>query len=159
MDEKDYSFTLKSLHLSKCTSSERDLMNKAVEYLQYSHAPYSRFFVGAAVELEDGTIYGGANQENASYPLCMCGERVALYHAAMAQPNKKIRSIAITAKNEKMKLIKPVMPCGACRQVILEYENISGNDIKIYLKDDNDIVHILNSIKDVLPLSFDATFL
>jgi cytidine deaminase len=159
MEEKAYSFTLKSLHLSECDLSEKELIEVAVDYLQYSHAPYSKFYVGASVLLEDGSIYGGANQENASYPLCMCGERVALYHAAMAQPMKKIRSIAITAKNEKMKLIRPVMPCGACRQVILEYEIISGNDIKIYLKDDNDMVHILNSIKDVLPLSFDATFL
>lgn len=132
---------------------------KAIEYLAFSYAPYSKFKVGAAVMMDDGSLYGGANQENASYPLCMCAERVALYHASMQSPDQLIKCMAITAKHNTKKLIQPAMPCGACRQVINEYEYRNKQPIKLYLINDLKEAFMCESIKILLPFSFDGSVL
>ena len=135
------------------------LLQKAEAYLEIAYAPYSNFQVGAAVLTNIGHIFGGANFENASYPLCMCGERNALYHCTMASPNEVPSAIAITAKMKGKNITSPVMPCGACRQVILEYEYRYGIDIAIYLLTNDDKVFKISSIKNILPYSFDGSFL
>jgi cytidine deaminase len=145
--------------LHEMTEIEKKLVLKAVSQLDFAYAPYSNFHVGAAVLLENDNIYGGCNQENASYPLCMCGERVALYHTAISEPNGLIKALAITARNQYHQLTAPVMPCGACRQVILEYEQKQGQKIKIYLKTDDDKVYISESAANLIPFGFDASFL
>lgn len=145
--------------LDELTEEDRILMQKAIEQLPFAYAPYSNFHVGAAVRLVDGNMYVGCNQENASYPLCMCGERVALYHAAANQPNTAVASLAITIKNQKAYIDKPVSPCGACRQVISEYEFRHRHAIRILLKSDGDEVYEVDSVSDILPLGFNATFL
>ena len=68
------------------TSIESQLMDKAIEALDLSYAPYSNFNVGAALITTNGSISKGANQENASYPLCICGERVALFNSSINHP-------------------------------------------------------------------------
>ena len=146
-------------NITDLTEIERTMVIEAVHQLDNAYAPYSNFHVGAAVLLEDGNIHGGSNQENASYPLCMCGERVALYHSAIASPNVKITSLAITARNQYHKLTQPVMPCGACRQVILEYEQRQNQKIKIYLRTDDDKIYISESAANLIPFGFDASFL
>ncbi|MBK8514950.1 MAG: cytidine deaminase [Saprospiraceae bacterium] len=138
---------------------DRELMLMAVEELKNAYAPYSNFHVGAAVRLNDQSVYIGSNQENASYPLCMCGERVALYNAAANKPFVPIESLAITIKNLNMIIAKPVSPCGACRQVISEYEFRHRQAIRIFLKSDNDEVYVISSVNDLLPLGFNASFL
>ena len=138
---------------------DRELMLMAVEELKNAYAPYSNFHVGAAVRLNDQSVYIGSNQENASYPLCMCGERVALYNAAANKPFVPIESLAITIKNLSMIIDKPVSPCGACRQVISEYEFRHRQAIRIFLKSDNDEVYVISSVNDLLPLGFNASFL
>ncbi len=140
-------------------AKEEALIAESVFQLDYAYAPYSEFHVGAAVMMENGTIYGGCNQENASYPLCMCGERVALYHATMAAPGQKVYAIAITARNKKAKLLSPVMPCGACRQVILEYELRHKHPIKLYFRADDEKIYITENSACLVPYSFDASFL
>ncbi|HCV50569.1 MAG TPA: cytidine deaminase, partial [Saprospirales bacterium] len=119
----------------------------------------SGFLVGAAVQLNNGVVLGGCNQENASYPLCMCGERVALYNAAANYPHQSVVSLAIVARNPRKKLTQPVSPCGACRQVIAEYESRYGSDIRIILKGETNDVIIFDTIKELLPYGFDGTFL
>lgn len=146
-------------HLHELAEIERNMIKEAVKQLDFAYAPYSNFYVGASVLLENGNIYGGCNQENASYPLCMCGERVALYHTAIAEPNVLIKALTITARNQYHQLTSPVMPCGACRQVILEYEQKQGQKIKIYLKTDDDKVYISESAANLIPFGFDASFL
>lgn len=145
--------------LEDLTETDRILMLKAVGQLENAYAPYSKFHVGAAVRLIDGSIYEGSNQENASYPLCICGERVALYNAAVYKPNIPVESLAITIKNQQMKIEKPVSPCGACRQVISEFEFRHKQPIRILLKSDSPEVYELNSVADLLPLGFNGTFL
>ena len=134
-------------------------LKQAVSYIDYAYAPYSNFLVGASTLLKNGSIYGGANQENASYPLCMCAERVSLFHMAMDQKDFEIECIAITAKHQSKKLVNPAMPCGACRQVILEFEQRNKKPIIIYLINDDGIVYKVDSIQELLPYSFDPSVL
>ncbi|MFZ1703294.1 MAG: cytidine deaminase [Saprospiraceae bacterium] len=138
---------------------DKELLEIAIEQLEFAYAPYSKFRVGAAVRLLDGTVFPGSNQENASYPLCMCGERVALYNAAANKPSVAPATLAIVIKNEVKPIDKPVSPCGACRQVIAEFEHRYQQPIRILLKSDASKVYEIQSIKDILPLGFDASFL
>jgi len=77
-----------------------------------SYSPYSRYPVGAAVMMDSGRIYTGCNVENASFGLTVCAERVAIFNA-VSHGEKKIRALCVAAKSAK--------PCGACRQVIIEF--------------------------------------
>ena len=135
------------------------LIDKALEFRNKAYAPYSKFLVGAAVLTKSGLMFGGANQENASYPLCMCGERVALYHSAMAAPGDEVVAVAICVKSPIGDIMQPVMPCGACRQVIKEYEDRYKGDIRIIIRTDDGRVWMVKSVKDLLPLGFDDSFL
>ncbi|MDN4080275.1 cytidine deaminase [Paenibacillus polymyxa] len=100
------------------------LIQKALEARNQAYVPYSNFQVGAAVLGSDGTIYHGCNVENASYGLCNCAERTAIFKM-VSEGCRKIDSIAVAADTEG-----PVSPCGACRQVISEFAH---QDTKIYL--------------------------
>jgi cytidine deaminase len=135
------------------------LLQSAMEALSLAYAPYSKFHVGAAVRVQDGHIVLGANQENASYPLCMCGERIALYNAAIGYPNQRIESCAIVAHNMQLKLEKPVSPCGACRQVLSEFEVRQSAPIRLILKGDGDEILVFQGIETLLPFSFNNSYL
>lgn len=111
-----------------------------------AYAPYSNFFVGAAVRTENGKIYTGCNVENASYGLTVCAERNALANAIAAGESKFIE--LVVASNTG------VSPCGACRQVILE---LCG-DIPIVLLDEAGNESQTTS-RDLLPSAFDKTML
>jgi cytidine deaminase len=127
--------------------------------MDLAYAPYSNFQVGSAALTESGLIYGGSNQENASYPLTMCSERNAMYRAALSAPGDKVMAVAITARSKDGMLAKPVMPCGACRQVLLEFEERYERDLSIYVITADDTVYIMQRAKDLLPLSFDKSYL
>ena len=95
---------------------KKELILKAKEARALSYSPYSRFAVGAAVLTKDGKVFVGANIENSAYPLCMCAERNALYHAMMNGYKKDdFVALALSADTDG-----PCSPCGACRQVISE---------------------------------------
>ena len=138
---------------------DRKLLKKAEQQAKKAYAPYSNFYVGAAVLLENGKIITGCNQENASYPLSLCAERVALFTAHSKYPTFAIERLAIIAINPNNKVCNPISPCGACRQVIRESELRSKQDIKIILKGETDQTIIMDSIKILLPLSFDGSAL
>lgn len=146
-------------NISELPIEEQNVMNKAIEMLANVYAPYSGFYVGSGVMTMNGTIYGGCNQENASYPLCICGERVALYNAGANEPKSPIKLLAIVCHNPKKKVEKPVSPCGACRQVISEFEKRHNQSFPILLKGDSDLIYRLESGTDLLPFSFDNTYL
>jgi len=141
------------------TDVEKHLLNNAIEATKAAYAPYSKFKVGAAVLLDDGTIIKGNNQENATYPNGLCAERVALFNAASNFPNKKISAIALTIEYEGKDITEPVFPCGSCRQSILEYEDRFKQNIKIYIIGPNKEVVIIKSVKDILPFAFSGDFL
>jgi len=140
-------------------SDYRSLLKKAEEQLDHAYAPYSNFHVGAAVQLIDGTIYGGSNQENASYPLCMCAERVALYNAAVHSPGIAPDIIAITVRKHNGSDQTPVSPCGACRQVIAENEFRFNRPVKLILGSSTSSIFFIDSISDILPFGFNQTYL
>jgi cytidine deaminase len=119
--------------LEELDSESRYLVHKAKEASLLAYAPYSKFQVGAALILDDGTVITGANQENASYPLCMCAERVALYAASASHPSRKIQKIAVVAHKKNHKELVPASCCGACRQVLLEYEHRQHQPIEIVM--------------------------
>ncbi len=123
-----------------------------------SYAPYSHFYVGAALLLDDDTILEGSNQENASYPIGLCAERIALAAKASLAPDKKIKAIAISVRKEEGFLKEACAPCGICRQSIFESENQQCQDIKVILYGEDEIL-IFKSIKDLLPFHFDASYL
>lgn len=131
----------------------KTLVSKAIDATDNSYSPYSNFKVGAALQLEDGTIVIGANQENAAFSVTMCAERSAIFNAQSNHPNIAITTIAIAAKNVNGLVHTPISPCGSCRQVILEMEQRYKRNIKILLCGSEGI-YVINSIKDLLPLSF-----
>ncbi len=119
--------------IEELDAESKYLVHKAKEASMHAYAPYSKFFVGAALILEDGTVVIGANQENASYPLCMCAERVALYTAGVEHPEKKILKMAVIAHKKNHKELIPATSCGACRQVMQEFEMRQGSPIEVVM--------------------------
>jgi cytidine deaminase len=137
----------------------KGLMNKAIEAKQNAYAPYSKFKVGAAMLLEDGSIITGNNQENAAYPSGMCAERVAIWKVSSDFPNKKILKLAISASSSSQILKEPVAPCGACRQTLSEYEIKQKDKIEVYFMGEVGEIIKTESVLDLLPIAFDKTFL
>lgn len=124
----------------------RKLIDAAIEARKLSYSPYSKFAVGAAILTKDGKIISGANIENASYGLCMCAERNAIYQAYLQGYHKDdLVALAVAADTDK-----PCSPCGACRQVISELMNGSCPVIMTNLN--SDVLEM--SVKELLPLSF-----
>ncbi len=142
-------------HQDELSESDRNLLKKAYKAADKAYAPYSEFYVGAALLLENGKIITGNNQENVAYPSGLCAERVAVFNAGALYPDVPINTIAIVAKTNRFELHQPVSPCGACRQVIAEYENRHHNKIRIVLKGQTDEVWVVEGIKTLLPLIFD----
>ena len=138
---------------------DRQLIIAAQQATEHSYAPYSRFHVGAAALLDDGIIVTGSNQENAAYPSGMCAERTTLFYASSAYPNKAIVALAIAAYTDGAFTSTPIAPCGACRQVMLEIEQRYGRPIRIILYGTQGIYIIEGGIRELLPLTFDASFL
>lgn len=137
----------------------QSLMIQAIETRKNAYAPYSKFRVGAAILLDNGKIVLGSNQENAAYPSGLCAERVAIFQAGAIYPNAKIVKLAITAASDTNPTLSPIPPCGACRQSIAEYEFKQDTPIEIYFMGESGEVYKSNSINNILPLSFDKTYL
>lgn len=129
---------------------EREALEAAQKAAQFAYAPYSRFPVGAAVILEDGRIFTGNNQENAAYPSGLCAERVVLFQVGAASLSAYIRILAIYAP----RLEAPVMPCGACRQVMHEYQQHSPRPWIILTAGGGDTVYRFVGTEGLLPLAF-----
>ena len=145
--------------ISELPTEIQDLMTKAHEAREKAYAPYSHFKVGAALQLETGEIITGNNQENAAFPSGLCAERVAIFHAGATYPGTKIVAMAITARSLNHKVETPTPPCGACRQSIAEYEVNQETPIQIYFMGEEGKVVRSASMKDLLPLVFDSSYL
>lgn len=137
----------------------KTLMDKAFEAKETAYAPYSKFKVGAALLLENGSIITGNNQENAAYPSGICAERVAVWKASSDFPDEKIIALAITASSSSQLTEEPVAPCGACRQSLFEYEIKQKDKIEVYFMGEIGKVIKTDSVLDLLPIAFDKSFL
>lgn len=130
------------------------LVHKAKDATSHAYAPYSRFLVGAAVLLQDGTVITGTNQENAAYPSGMCAERVALFSAISQHPNAIITKIAVVAKRKNTKELLPATSCGPCRQVMLEFETRQNKNIEVVMLNQEHHWVKAVSAKSLLPFCF-----
>lgn len=137
---------------------KQELINKAKEQVIKAYAPYSGFQVGAAIELENGEIFAGSNQENSAYPSGLCAERVAMFYANAQYPDVAVKTLAIAAFTNGNFLEYPVTPCGSCRQVLLETEQRFEKDITILLYGTKEVFK-LGNVKQLLPLCFEKSSL
>lgn len=134
---------------------DRQLAKAAIEAIGNSYAPYSHFNVGAAVMLEDGEIIKGSNQENAAYPSGLCAERTALFYAGATYPDKAVIKLAIAAGQNGKLCDTPATPCGACRQVMAQYQFKGGRPMEVLLIGARNIWKF-SKVDDLLPLIFDS---
>lgn len=139
--------------LDDLPEQDKKLIMLAREAGLNAYAPYSGFRVGAAVLLENAEIITGNNQENAAYPSGLCAERIALFYAAANYPSVAVRALAISNFNNGGISTEIAKPCGSCRQVIGEYEDLSHLPIKIILDGGNSI-QVFEGIDNLLPLRF-----
>lgn len=127
---------------------DQELMNLAYQARERSYSPYSHFAVGAALLCADGTVYMGCNVENASFTPTCCAERVAFF-SAMADGKKDFSKIAIVGAKAGSLPDKIIMPCGVCRQVMLEF---CKDDFEILVTDGKDIT--VCRLGDIMPGAF-----
>ena len=147
--------SIKVYDYHELSTEERKLTESALEATLRSYAPYSNFHVGASVLLEDGTIVTGTNQENVAYPSGLCAERTALFYASASRPDKAMTAIAIAASQNGELLETPVTPCGACRQVMAQYQLKSGLPMMVLLIGAHSILKF-EKVDDLLPFIFDS---
>ena len=141
--------------LDELEPKDKELAQAAIDATAQAYAPYSKFNVGAAVLFEDGIIVKGSNQENAAYPSGLCAERTALFYASASRPDKPMTAIAIAASQNGELLETPVTPCGACRQVMAQYQLKSGLPMMVLLIGAHSILKF-EKIDDLLPFIFDS---
>ena len=141
--------------IEEMDAADRMLVEEAIEAQKGSYAPYSNFNVGAAVLLEDGTVVRGSNQENAAYPSGLCAERTAMFAASANHPGKAMLAIAIVGGFDHAVAATPCTPCGACRQVMAEYQTLSGKPMRIIMYG-TERAWKFDRVDDILPFIFDS---
>ena len=142
--------------IEELSPSDKDLLLKAREVTRYAYAPYSFFNVGAAAQLQNGELVTGTNQENASYPVGICAERVLLSTASSLYPGIGINSLAIAYNNLKGKSDRPASPCGICRQAFAEFQERTKTPVRLILGGMEGPVQIIENALHLLPLVFDS---
>ena len=140
-------------NIGEFPENDQLLLQEARRISSMAYAPYSGFYVGAAVLLGNGMIVTGNNQENSAYPSGLCAERVALFYANANHPESEVKSIAVSAAKNGILVDDSVKPCGSCRQALAETEVRFGQPIRIIL-DGQDSILVLNGVESLLPLSF-----
>lgn len=139
-------------------SSVQSLVASARAAMRHAHAPYSRFAVGAAVRLTDGTIIQGSNFENASYGLSLCAETVAIAAANAQGRLADIEAIAVAggaiADTGRIAGTAIVTPCGRCRQIMNEAEQMAGRALAILCAAAEGDAVQTHSVAALLPAAF-----
>jgi len=140
--------------ISELNNVDADLLTRARAVTKQAYAPYSNFFVGAAARLNNDQIVSGTNQENASYPVGICAERVLLGNAATLYPGVSVDTIAISYDSREVKSDHPISPCGMCRQALLEYETRTNKPIRLVLAGQEGKIFIVKTVSFLLPFAF-----
>jgi len=136
------------------TPADLELMQEARRAASKAYAKYSFFRVGSALRDEYGYIHTGNNQENIAYPSGLCAERVALFATFSENPDIKLQAIAITALPAGPGLSDFVSPCGACRQVMSEYETRQQSPIRVLMEGPGGSILEAPSLDCLMPFSF-----
>lgn len=147
------------LQENELDGQQRKALGLAKLATERSYSPYSHFRVGAAVLLDNGEALSGSNQENSAYPSGLCAERTTVFYANSRYPDSHILLLCIAASDEQGNFTRqPICPCGACRQVLVEAEQRGGTPMQILLYG-TDYCYLVGSARDLLPLTFDDSFL
>lgn len=155
MKKKTFSFEYTLFERSdQLSNADQELLNMARKIATESYSPYSRYHVGAALRLEDGLVVEGSNQENVAFPSGLCAERVAAFYASANYPGIPFDTIAITAFAEDFDADQPVTPCGACRQVLSEYEHKFNRPIRVIMQGASANILLVESVQSLLPFTF-----
>ena len=155
MELKEIQFKIAIYNSSdELNAEDAVLLASARDTAKFAYAPYSKFFVGAAAMLANGKTVTGTNQENASYPVGICAERVLLSAVASQYPGEAVHTMAISYRNSSGESSKPLSPCGMCRQALVEYEHRTKTPIRIILSAITGEVFIIENASQLLPLSF-----
>ena len=154
MEQKTIQSNFLVCQKEELSQEEQQLIDAAIEATSRSYAPYSHFHVGAAIQLKNGVVIMGCNQENAAFPAGICAERSAIFAAGAQYPDQPIMTLAITARNSKGELLdEPASPCGTCRQVIIETETRFKQPVRILLYGKK-YTYVMDGIRQLMPLSF-----
>ena len=140
--------------LEDLNAVDQSLCVQAKEALKTSYSPYSNFKVATAVRLNDGVVVSGSNQENLAYPSGLCAERVALFTIGATYPDAIIESMAITAHTDNFKIEQPITCCGACLQVMAEFERKQNKEIEVIFYCLDGKVLKVKGIRSLLPFVF-----
>ncbi len=140
--------------ISELKKEDAELLNTAKNVTKQAYAPYSNFFVGAVARLNNGQTVTGTNQENASYPVGICAERVLLGNAATLYPGVSIDTLAISYDSKEVPSDHPISPCGMCRQALLEYETRTEKPIRLILAGQKGKIYVVETVKYLLPFAF-----
>ena len=151
-------YTLYS-NLEELELQDAELMRRAHEAARNAYAPYSKFHVGAAVRLANGEMVMGNNIENAAYPSGLCAERVAMFGAMAKYPGVAIEALAVTAHSPGKQIEDPVAPCGACRQVMAEVEQVSKRPLRVLCQGETGPIMLFEGIESLMPFIFLDKFL
>ena len=155
MKEQKFEFEYEVYNdISELNNVDANLLTRARAVTKQAYAPYSNFFVGAAARLDNDQIVSGTNQENASYPVGICAERVLLGNAATIYPGVSIDTIAISYDSREVKSDHPISPCGMCRQALLEYETRTNKPIRLVLAGQEGKIFIVKTVSFLLPFAF-----
>ena len=156
MTEKDIRISYTEFSsVEELNAEDRELASAAIEAMKGSYAPYSHFNVGAAVRMSNGQIVRGANQENAAFPSGLCAERTAMFAAGAKYPDKDMLSIALAGGVYGRLTAEPATPCGACRQVMAQYQTKAGKPMTVIMIGAARIWKFA-CVDDILPLIFDS---
>jgi len=155
MKEKKIEFSFE-VHesIDDLNPGDRQLVREARDITRKAYAPYSNFFVGAAAKLTNGKIVTGTNQENASFPVGICAERVLLSSVSSFYPDVPIETMAISYQSKTLPSDHPISPCGMCRQALQEFEGRAGKPIRLILAGMEGEVYIIRTASSLLPLAF-----
>ncbi len=155
MKENKFEFNYKVYdNISELPEEQQWLLNEAREVTANAYAPYSKFQVGAVARMANGEIVAGSNQENASFPVGLCAERVLLASVSSLFPKVPIETIAISYKSEHQKSDHPISPCGICRQSLQEFEGRVSHPVQLILGGMEGPVYVIDSASRLLPLAF-----
>lgn len=155
MSKAEYNFSYEVYDsIEQLSDEDAWLLQEAREVSQNAYAPYSNFQVGAVAKLANGEIVAGSNQENASFPVGLCAERVLLASASSLYPKVPIESIAVSYRSTVVESDHPITPCGICRQSLQEYEERVKNPIRLILGGMEGKIFVIPKASMLLPLSF-----
>lgn len=143
-----------SYTFEELNDTDKSCIVQSLKAREMAYAPYSNFSVGASLLLANGVFVLGNNQENRAYPSGLCAERVALFHYGANYLNNPIKAITITANNKELNYKEMIKPCGACLQVIAEYELKQQEKIRMILYSDTNKVLIAEGVENFLPMIF-----